>query len=243
MSAQVKIGCCGFSKAREEYFRRFPVVEVQATFYKPPRLETALRWRAEAPPEFEFTLKAWQLITHPPSSPTYRRLGYEIDRSAGDRYGFFRPTAEVGEAWKRTEEIARALQAKVIVFQCPASFRPGAENERNLLDFFSRIDRKEHVFAWEPRGKWGQRTIREICRKADLIHCVDPFQADQLHGRISYFRLHGVGGYRYRFTDRDLGSLAKKIPNKGETYCLFNNLAMFQDAGRFQNKSEVRSQK
>jgi len=50
------------------------VVEVQQTFYQIPRIATGKRWREEAPPDFEFTMKAWQLITHEPSSPTYRRL-------------------------------------------------------------------------------------------------------------------------------------------------------------------------
>jgi len=78
----VRVGCCGFSMARVEYYRRFPVVEIQQTFYNLPRIATAERWCREAlacrprngPADFEFTMKAWQLITHEASSPTYRRL-------------------------------------------------------------------------------------------------------------------------------------------------------------------------
>jgi uncharacterized protein YecE (DUF72 family) len=66
----LKVGCCGFPRGRKEYFRQFRLVEVQQTFYKMPDLETAIKWRQEAPTDFEFTLKAWQLITHPPTSPT-----------------------------------------------------------------------------------------------------------------------------------------------------------------------------
>ncbi|NIN51751.1 MAG: DUF72 domain-containing protein, partial [Nitrososphaeria archaeon] len=74
-SHAVKVGCCGFPGSRKGYFNDFNLVEIQQTFYKMPRLETAQRWRQEAPNEFEFTLKAWQLITHPPTSPTYRKAG------------------------------------------------------------------------------------------------------------------------------------------------------------------------
>lgn len=42
----------------EHYFREFRLVEVQQTFYKPPRLEIALHWGVQAPPDFEFTVKA-----------------------------------------------------------------------------------------------------------------------------------------------------------------------------------------
>ena len=68
------VGCCGFPIAKSKYYAQFKLVEVQQTFYQPPRVKTLEKWRAEAPPDFEFTLKAWQLITHEPKSPTYRRL-------------------------------------------------------------------------------------------------------------------------------------------------------------------------
>lgn len=60
----IKIGCCGFAMGQQEYFRQFQVVEIQNTFYRLPRLATAEKWRRAAPPSFEFTMKAWQLITH-----------------------------------------------------------------------------------------------------------------------------------------------------------------------------------
>jgi uncharacterized protein YecE (DUF72 family) len=60
----MKTGCCGFPKARKVYYDSFKVVEVQQTFYQPPALKTIEKWRAQAPGDFEFTLKAWQLITH-----------------------------------------------------------------------------------------------------------------------------------------------------------------------------------
>jgi uncharacterized protein YecE (DUF72 family) len=97
----IKVGCCGFPVKRETYYHTFQVAEVQQTFYQPPLLATGKRWREEAPPDFEFTMKAWQLITHEPSSPTYRRLrmkipeekiilgltkGEETDKREGERH-------------------------------------------------------------------------------------------------------------------------------------------------------------
>ena len=71
---QIKGGCCSFSMAQRDYFQRYQLIEIQQTFYQPPQLRTAEKWRASAPRHLEFTLKAWQLITHEPTSPTYRRL-------------------------------------------------------------------------------------------------------------------------------------------------------------------------
>ncbi len=121
----IKIGCCSFPVRREEYYKNFKVVEVQQTFYKPPKLSTAKKWRKEAPKDFEFTVKAFQIITHPPNSTTYRRLGYR-PRNAG----FFKPCKEVFEAWEITEEIAKVLKAKVIVFQYRRKYQ---EHGRVLL--------------------------------------------------------------------------------------------------------------
>jgi len=36
----IKVGCCGFPKAKKEYHTHFPVGEVQQTFYHPPRVGT-----------------------------------------------------------------------------------------------------------------------------------------------------------------------------------------------------------
>ena len=63
----VKVGCCGFSVSMKKYFEKLKLVEVQKTFYEPPKIETAKKWKNSAPEGFEFTLKAWQVITHPPT--------------------------------------------------------------------------------------------------------------------------------------------------------------------------------
>jgi hypothetical protein len=61
---RTKVGTCGFGLAQVEYSRVFSCVEVQHIFYQPPQVSTLERWRARMPAYFEFTLKAWQLITH-----------------------------------------------------------------------------------------------------------------------------------------------------------------------------------
>lgn len=133
--ARVKVGTCGFAMGQQEYYKTFPVVEIQQTFYKLPRVNTGVRWQAGSPTGFEFTVKAWQLITHEPSSPTYRRLAKPIPPESKDRYGAFRPTEEVAEAWTQTRAFAAALGASIIVFQCPPSFTPTPEHIANLRRF------------------------------------------------------------------------------------------------------------
>ena len=227
------MGCCGFPVARQLYYRSFPVVEVQQTFYQPPQVATAARWRMEAPEDFEFIVKAWQLITHRPSSPTYRRLKEPIAADRREAYGNFQLSAEVKSAWARTAEIAKALRARIVLFQCPASFTCSQANVENLRAFMRQVDREGLRFAWEPRGGWPAELITELCQELDLIHVVDPFRTESLHGRPAYFRLHGITGAGYRYSHADFAQLAQALDEKGEAYCLFNNIAMYDDARRF----------
>lgn len=99
LTPMIKVGCCGFGVARPKYFQQFSLVEIQQTFYQPPKPNTAKRWRDEAPSDFEFTLKAWQLITHEPTSPTYRRLKTQLNKKEKEQLGGFRWSAPVRRAW------------------------------------------------------------------------------------------------------------------------------------------------
>ena len=74
----VRVGLCGWTTAMATYVRRFPLVEVQHTFYEPPADSVLSRWRNGVPASFEFTMKAWQLVTHESGSPTYRRLKHPL---------------------------------------------------------------------------------------------------------------------------------------------------------------------
>jgi uncharacterized protein YecE (DUF72 family) len=230
---KIRVGCCGFTVGREKYYKDFKVVEIQKTFYQPPQEKTAEKWRNEAPSDFEFTLKAWQLITHSPKSPTYRKLKLEIPEKEKKNYGFFKPTDGVFQAWEKTEKIASILKARAIVFQCPKSFEPTGENIKNFERFFKKIKRKKYLFAWEPRGDWEEKKIIKLCGKLNLIYCVDPFKNTPYPQKIGYLRLHGRGGYRYKYTNSDLKELKKICGRFPEVYCMFNNVYMWDDALRF----------
>ncbi len=241
-----KVGCCGFPVSRSRYFKTHSLVEIQQTFYKLPSKKTLVRWRNEAPENFEFTIKAWQVITHSPSSPTWKKSGIKVPDELKDKYGYLRPTKENFEAWNMVEEAAEILGAKIIVVQTPPSFNYTDENFNNAIEFFSRVAKKtEFIIAWEPRGTWlnNLEKIREIIEKTGIIHCIDPFIKDPaVIGHTVYLRLHGRGkrwpNYKYKYTDEDLVELKKKIFRYGsvgakEVYILFNNVYMYNDSLKF----------
>ena len=229
----IHVGCCGFRSSRAAYYGRLPAVEVQHTFYQPPRAETLERWRAEAPRGFAFTVKAWQLITHQASSPTYRRLKRELSEEEREGAGSFRRSAVVEEAWAVTLRSAEALEASAVLFQCPASFGPARENFTRLREFFRGRERGGRHFCWEPRGGWPRALVAELCESLDLWHAVDPFAERTATPEHCYFRLHGRRGWRYKYEDAELEELLSMLPRRGDSYVFFNNVHMLDDAARF----------
>lgn len=237
---RILVGCCGFPRRKAEYYAHFRAVELQSTFYRLPREKTAARWREEAPSGFVFTLKAWQAITHPASSPTYRKARWAPPPEERDAYGFFRPTPQVFRAWEATRRIASLLQAAAVVFQCPPSFRPTEDNVARLRAFFTAIPRGPFLLVWEPRGAWPRDLVASLCRELDLVHGVHPLEAPPTTPEVAYFRLHGQVlapgryAYHYRHTDEDLQRVQALAATFPRAFVFFNNVLMWEDALRFQ---------
>jgi len=236
---KLKIGTCGWGLKddHQAYFSEFGVIELQDTFYRLPKQETARRWRDEAPQGFEFTIKAWQAVTHPSTSPTWRQGKLPDGRS--ENIGLLQSTEENFKAWMETAEICKILSCNILVVQTPPKFDSTREHIGNVKNFFSRVKRPCAV-AWEPRGRWDQETIRGLCSDLNLIHVVDPFRSKPAKkSDVVYFRLHGIGdgdvNYRYRFTDDNLKRLAAIVSGYSdarEVYVMFNNMYMGDDARR-----------
>lgn len=223
--------------------KKFSLVEVQQTFYKLPMVKTAERWRAEAPEEFEFSIKAWQALTHLSTSPTWRRSGLKPEELERRQYGWLRPTRDNFEAWKRTKEIADALDARVCVIQCPPNFKCTKENAENMRKFFSKIDRGKLVLAWEPRGDWKEHPeeITKLCEKLELVHVVDLMRREPVSKHpIAYIRLHGLSpreyDYNYDYSMAELKQLAARtkrlVKTHREVYIMFNNYQLYKNAAQ-----------
>lgn len=197
-------------------------------------VKTAEKWRREAPRDFEFTVKAWQLITHPASSPTYRKVKISGKK---ENYGFFKHTREVFEAYEMTVSIAMALKAAIIVFQTPPQFKEDKGNIQNMRNFFTSLS-SEFLYVWESRGNWNPDTLKKLCEELNLIDGTDPFKRESVTER-QYFRLHGSPPgktmYSYTYTDEDLTNLHSFCRN--DAYVLFNNVTMSEDALRFMTLS------
>ena len=228
-----RVGLCGWTISRAAYLRRFPLVEVQHTFYEPPADSLLARWRADVPAGFEFTMKAWQLLTHESGSPTYRRLKRPLPDDHVGQVGAFRSTPPVLRGWARTLECARILRATAVLLQCPRSFKPTAANVERMRTFLHDVERPDARLLWEPRGAWPDALVRELCDELELAHVVDPMQAETVTPEQTYYRLHGTTGARHVHTTDELRRLRDLVRDRPNPYVLFNNLPRVGDAERF----------
>jgi uncharacterized protein YecE (DUF72 family) len=234
MNSEIQIGTCGFRTKKSEYVGVLKCVEIQHTFYNPPMVKTLEGWRAEMPPDFEFTLKAWQLVTHESSSPTYRRLRKPLNQTEAEDAGFFKDTFVVKGALDVTIASAKALGARTVLFQCPEKFRENAENIARMRKFFKKHKREGLNFAWEPRGDWNPEVVGTLCEELELWHAVDPFKVPTVTPDRCYYRLHGLTRWHYTFEEGELEELVSLLPEKGLSYVFFNNITMLEDALRFE---------
>jgi uncharacterized protein YecE (DUF72 family) len=235
-----KIGCAGFHMKLESYVQQFRVVEVQETFYDPPSVRTLARWKRSAPEGFSFVLRAWQLITHPPESPGYQRIQRPWKQEEAALCGSFQQGDPVRKAWETLREAAEVLDARAILFRTPAAFTPTDTHRRNMVRFFSSLDRGNRRLVWDPEGVWQEDEVAALCRDLDLIPAQDPLLHSLPPGRDFYFRLktktRGRGGYG----SDDFYRILEKAESGGdgeedrEGFVIWNTPKPDRDAKNFQ---------
>ncbi len=126
------------------YAERFPIVEVDSTYYAPPAESTVRLWRDRTPPGFTFNVKAFSLLT---GHPTRRGAFY---RDLRERLGEDRPTyylrdvdpKVVDEVWDRflaaLAPLHEAGKLGAVLFQFPQWFPIGRRNKRYILECLGR---------------------------------------------------------------------------------------------------------
>ncbi|MEW9533772.1 DUF72 domain-containing protein [Microbispora sp. NPDC049125] len=122
------------------YAGRFPLVEVDATYYNPPARRTAELWRDRTPKDFTFNVKAFSLLTQHPTRPAalYKDLRAAAGESKRTLYLRDLPPDAVEEVWRRflgaLEPLHEAGKLGAVLFQFPQWFPPGAANRRYILE-------------------------------------------------------------------------------------------------------------
>ena len=206
-----KLGIDAYTSTLNAYAQIFDSVEVNHTFYRIPKEDTAKRWRTEVPENFTFTVKAYRGITH--------EKHFE----------------NCEEYTENVLNIAKILKAPIVLFQTPKSFKQTKDNERKVIDFLSTLP-KSFRYALELRGWQWKTTFADWIWVVDPFAQQPPSQEEhylRLHGQPPGNRM-----YHYKYTDDDLNWLAnfvKNLEKEGNVWVFFNNVWMYENALRFKS--------
>jgi uncharacterized protein YecE (DUF72 family) len=210
----------------------FDTIEINSSFYAPPNPKAAAAWtrRVHSNPNFRFTAKAWQRLSHRREDATAASIQADCDQVRRS----MAPLADSG--------LLGAL-----LLQFPWSFRKTPEN----LDYLGKVLHalREFPVAVEVRhGSWKHELFFTILSENHAAFCnVDqPVIGDSLRptdlatSRIGYFRLHGRNytdwfredagrdaRYNYIYSKEEVRDLSRQIRNikqsTEETYAITNN--------------------
>jgi uncharacterized protein YecE (DUF72 family) len=115
------------------YASRFPLAEVDSTYYRPPSEQQARIWAERTPEDFRFNVKAYSLLTGHPTRPQslWPDLREHVAPQMVDERNVYAGhlDAEVlDEAWRRFEAALRPLHQAgklgAVLFQYPHWFGP-----------------------------------------------------------------------------------------------------------------------
>ena len=130
------------------YAERFDTVEVNSSFYGPPRPEVSRGWTDRTPAGFEFSLKLYQKFTHPGMYKAARLADLPATPEELDALARVN-RADVDQFRAGIEPLAAAGKLGALLAQFPASFKRSAES-RGYLEWLLATFR-EYPLAVELR--------------------------------------------------------------------------------------------
>jgi uncharacterized protein YecE (DUF72 family) len=204
------------------YASRFPLVEVDSTYYSLPAEQTAVLWVDRTPDDFTFDFKAYRLFTgHPTPARTLPRVireqlptGLETKKNV---YLKDLPPQLVDEAWgmfrRALMPVHSAGKLGAVFLQFPKWFHYGRDN----LDYIARA--REHLPDYPVAVEFRQ-----------------PSWMDEAHASktLEFLREHGIA---YTSVDEPQGTAASVPPVAVAT----SDLAVVRFHGRRQDTWDKRN--
>ncbi|WP_426232187.1 DUF72 domain-containing protein [Pararhizobium sp. DWP3-4] len=187
------------------YQSNFETVELNAPFYSWPTIAVVRTWLRQAKPNFVYTVKVSELITH-------------VKR--------FEDTETLVEDFAYIADLL-GQQMGCFLFQLPPSVRYSEETLHLILSQLSRSRRNVVEFRHK---SWWNETVFSAFKEAGAIFCScsGPRLPDELVRTADdvYVRFHGTKTwYRHDYSDNELIIWAERIRASGAetTWVYFNN--------------------
>lgn len=181
----------------ERYAQRFNLAEVRPGRDTLPKVARLGQWRNAVPDDFAFSVLIPNEVATLTSSP-------DADRLLADAL-----------------DVAKALRARWLVLQTPASVMPGARSIGRLGEFFGKLRNQSAALAWEPRGVWQEEDAERLANEIG-VHLVRDAARDALPDTESvYCRVRGLGeASRVRMAA--IEHAADEILDRKEAFVLFD---------------------
>jgi|SRR5215472_632100 uncharacterized protein YecE (DUF72 family) len=168
------------------YSRRLPAVEINNTFYRLPQPSMIENWKEQVPPEFRFSIKATQRITH------IKRLNNCIDET------------------KYLMETAALLAERlgVVLFQLPPNSKKDVERLKNFLALLPAGQRAAFEFRHE---SWFDEEVLNALRAKNFALVVSDTDEKPLNEIVTtaswgYLRLR-----KTNYHDQDLDQWMRRV--------------------------------
>jgi uncharacterized protein YecE (DUF72 family) len=180
--AEVRVGTCSWTdatlvketdwyprksmKAAERlayYAARYPIVEVDSTYYFPPTPELAASWVDRTPDDFVMNVKAWSLLTGHPTFPhsLWEDLQPHVLPEFRDKRNLYLkhlPPEVVDESWDRFRHALMPLHSSgklgAVLFQYPEWFGPKEANRSTVLSAQQRLGSDIRMCIEFRNGRW-----------------------------------------------------------------------------------------
>jgi uncharacterized protein YecE (DUF72 family) len=130
------------------YATRFPLVEVDSTYYYPPSEKNSVLWIERTPPQFTFNVKAYSLLTNHPTRPDslYADIRESLPEGSLKKRFAYReqlPDEAVEEVWQRFHDALMPLHSAgklgAVLFQFPQWFTISRKNKAYIEECAERL--------------------------------------------------------------------------------------------------------
>ncbi len=131
------------SEARLRYYAsKFPLVEVDSTYYFLPSESNAELWAERTPENFTFNVKAFSLLTQHPTKQQALPKDFDLPNGKKNVYPKDLDQQKIEEVWDRflsaLEPLQRARKLGALLFQFPPWFTIGKRNRNYILECAKR---------------------------------------------------------------------------------------------------------
>ena len=235
------------------YASRFPLVEVDSTYYTPPNERNSVLWAERTPPGFTFNVKAFSLLTQHPTRPGALYKDLRPDTGKKNVYLKDLDAGTVDQVWERflsaLGPLHEAGKLGALLFQFPQWFPIGKRNKHYLLEVADRA--RPYRVAVEFRNKtWMSEENREETLDFLRSYAIPYVSVDMPQGYpssvppvtaatadLAVVRFHGRSDkwtsrdvherFGYLYSERELADWAPRVKELAErterTHVLMNN--------------------